>query len=112
MRSYVRPMGMRFHVIRTDETKKLETLSDDGTWMIVEPYAGDNMEENLTPVGRIFYSASTAYCLPMSRSQEIDAGLGVVLLEVVDLGEPLGFGLGCNCSIPKERLSWFTVTLV
>lgn len=38
--------------------------------------------------------------------------LAVLLLEVVDLGEPLGFGLGCNSSIPKERLSWFTVTLV
>src|SRR5262249_35121219 len=36
------------------------SLADDGTWMIVEPFAHDNVEANLNPVGRIFYSASTA----------------------------------------------------
>jgi hypothetical protein len=62
------PTGAAAHV--------LETLAHDGSWMIIEPYAGDNLEENLTPVGRIFYSASTTICLPMSRSQEVDAALG------------------------------------
>jgi SAM-dependent methyltransferase len=62
------PAGAARHV--------LETLDRDGTWMIVEPFAHDRLEENLTPIGRVFYSASTAICLPMSRSQEVDAGLG------------------------------------
>lgn len=54
----------------------LETLDGDGTWMIVEPFAHDRLEDNLTPVGRVFYSASSTICLPMSRSQEVDAALG------------------------------------
>ncbi len=43
-----------------------ETLAPDGTWMIVEPYAGDRVEENLTPLGRAFYAASTMVCVPAS----------------------------------------------
>ena len=54
----------------------LDTLAPDGTWMIVEPFAEDRLEDNLNPVGRIFYSGSTTICLPVSRSQEVDAGLG------------------------------------
>jgi 2-polyprenyl-3-methyl-5-hydroxy-6-metoxy-1,4-benzoquinol methylase len=42
------------------------TLAQDGTWMIVEPFAGDRTEDNLTPVGRVFYSASTMLCVPHS----------------------------------------------
>jgi SAM-dependent methyltransferase len=53
-----------------------ETLAPDGTWMIVEPFAEDRLEANLNPVGRIFYSASTTICVPVSRSQEVGAGLG------------------------------------
>jgi hypothetical protein len=52
------------------------SLADDGTWMIVEPFAGDSVEDNLTPVGRIFYSASTMICTPCSLSQEVGLGLG------------------------------------
>ena len=52
------------------------TLSQNGTWMIVEPNAGDRLEDNLNPVGRIFYSASTMICLPGSRSQEVGLALG------------------------------------
>lgn len=62
------PTGVAAHV--------LDTLAPDGTWMIVEPFAEDRLEDNLNPVGRIFYSASTTICLPVSRSQEVDAGLG------------------------------------
>lgn len=43
-----------------------DTLKKDGTWMIVEPFAGDKVEDNLNPVGRIFYAASTCVCVPAS----------------------------------------------
>jgi SAM-dependent methyltransferase len=43
-----------------------ESLKKDGTWMIVEPFAGDKVEDNLNPVGRIFYAASTCVCVPAS----------------------------------------------
>ncbi|MCY1449617.1 hypothetical protein D9M71_663680 [compost metagenome] len=44
--------------------------------LLVEPYAGDSLEENLTPVGRLFYAASTFICTPNSLSQEVGLGLG------------------------------------
>jgi 2-polyprenyl-3-methyl-5-hydroxy-6-metoxy-1,4-benzoquinol methylase len=52
------------------------TLKSDGSWMIVEPFANDRVEDNLNPIGRIFYSASTMLCTPASRSQEVGLGLG------------------------------------
>jgi 2-polyprenyl-3-methyl-5-hydroxy-6-metoxy-1,4-benzoquinol methylase len=52
------------------------TLKKDGTWMIVEPYAGDKIEENLNPIGRAFYGASTLLCTPASLSQEVGLALG------------------------------------
>jgi hypothetical protein len=52
------------------------TLHPEGTWMIVEPLAGDNVEDNLNPVGRLFYSASTALCTPGSLDQEVGLALG------------------------------------
>jgi hypothetical protein len=52
------------------------SLKSDGTWMIVEPMAGDALEQNLNPVGRLFYAGSTMICLPTSLSQEVGAGLG------------------------------------
>lgn len=51
-------------------------LKTNGTLMIVEPYAGDALEENLTPVGRIFYGASTMLCTPSSLAQEVGLALG------------------------------------
>jgi 2-polyprenyl-3-methyl-5-hydroxy-6-metoxy-1,4-benzoquinol methylase len=62
------PTGAAAHV--------LETLAKDGTWMIVEPFAKDRLEDNLNPIGRIFYSASTMICTPASRSQEVGLALG------------------------------------
>ena len=62
------PAGAAAHV-RT-------SLKPDGTWLIVEPFANDRLEDNLNPVGRIFYSASTFICTPASRSQEVGACLG------------------------------------
>jgi len=62
------PVGAAAHVRRT--------LTTDGTWMIVEPYAGDRLEDNLNPVGRVFYGASTLVCTPASRDQEVGLALG------------------------------------
>lgn len=53
-----------------------ESLASDGTWMIVEPFAHDRVEQNLNPVGRVFYSASTMICTPASRAQEVGLALG------------------------------------
>lgn len=52
------------------------SVKPEGAWLIVEPFANDTLEENLNPVGRIFYSASTFICTPASRSQEVGACLG------------------------------------
>lgn len=53
-----------------------EMLNADGTWMIVEPFAHDQLEHNLNPVGRVFYAASTMICTPASRAQEVGLCLG------------------------------------
>lgn len=53
-----------------------QSLAHDGTWMIVEPFAHDDLKDNLNPVGRIFYHASTFICTPASLSQEVALGLG------------------------------------
>lgn len=62
------PVGAAAHV--------LTSMKTDGSWMIVEPFANDKLEENFNPIGRIFYSASTMICTPASRSQEVGMGLG------------------------------------
>jgi 2-polyprenyl-3-methyl-5-hydroxy-6-metoxy-1,4-benzoquinol methylase len=62
------PVGAAAHV--------RETLAPDGTWMLVEPNAGDRLQDNLNPVGRVFYAASTLVCTPASRAQEVGLALG------------------------------------
>jgi SAM-dependent methyltransferase len=62
------PIGAARHV--------RESLSKDGTWMIVEPFANDELKDNLNPVGRMYYSFSTLLCTPCSRSQEVALCLG------------------------------------
>ena len=62
------PLGAATHIH--------EVLATDGTWMIVEPYAKDTVEENLNPVGRVFYGASTVICTPASLAQEVGLALG------------------------------------
>jgi SAM-dependent methyltransferase len=62
------PVGAARHV--------LGALADDGTWLIVEPFAGDRVEDNLNPVGRVYYGASTLVCTPASLSQEVGLALG------------------------------------
>jgi hypothetical protein len=80
------PVGAAAHVKRM--------LKPDGTWMIVEPMAGDRLEDNLNPVGRLYYAGSTMICVPTSLSQEVGAALGAQageakLREVITAG---GFG--------------------
>jgi SAM-dependent methyltransferase len=62
------PVGAARHV--------RENIAPDGTWMIVEPAAGDAPEDNFTPVGRAFYGFSTLLCTPASLSQDVGAALG------------------------------------
>jgi len=53
-----------------------QSLKKNGTWMIVEPFANDELKDNLNPVGRVYYSFSTLLCTPCSRSQEVALCLG------------------------------------
>lgn len=62
------PVGASRHV--------LATLAPEGTFMIVEPFAGDRVEENLNPVGRAYYAGSTLICTPCSLAQEVGLALG------------------------------------
>lgn len=62
------PVGACAHI--------LDTLSDDGTLMLVEPFAGDSLEDNRHLLGQIFYAFSTMVCVPVSRAQEVGLALG------------------------------------
>lgn len=77
------PAGAAKHV--------LQSLRSDGTWMIVEPFAHDELERNLNPIGRMYYCFSTMICTPASISQEVGLALGAQagekrLREVVEAG--------------------------
>ena len=77
------PVGAATHV--------KTTLGKDGTWMVVEPFANDRLEDNLNPIGRLFYAASANICVPASLSQEIGLGLGAQAGEA-RLREVIGAG--------------------
>ena len=77
------PAGAAAHVRRS--------LKPNGSWMIVEPMAGDRLEDNLNPVGRLYYGASTMVCVPTSLSQEVGAALGAQAGEA-KLREVIGAG--------------------
>lgn len=62
------PVGALTHV--------REALTDDGTLMLVEPMAGDSVEQNLNPVGAAYYGFSTLLCTPSSLSQDVGTALG------------------------------------
>ncbi len=67
------------------------SLDSDGTWLIVEPFAHDKLEDNLNPIGRVYYGFSTTVCTPASLSQEVGKALGTQagearLKEVVTAG--------------------------
>jgi SAM-dependent methyltransferase len=74
--------------------KVREMLAPDGTWMIVEPAAGDRVEDNLNPVGRAYYGFSTLLCTPASLSQEVGLALGAQAGEarIRQVVEEAGFG--------------------
>jgi SAM-dependent methyltransferase len=79
------PIGAARHV--------RSTLKPDGTWMIVEPQAGDRVEENFNPVGRAYYAFSTLLCTPASLSQDVGLALGAQAGEarIRDVVEAAGF---------------------
>jgi ubiquinone/menaquinone biosynthesis C-methylase UbiE len=62
------PVGAAAHIRRS--------LKPDGTWLLVEPFAHDDMADNMNPIGRLFYSASTMICTPASQSQDVGLALG------------------------------------
>src|SRR5262249_20819891 len=62
------PAGAAVHV--------RQSLKRDGTWMVVEPMAGDRVSDNMNPIGRIYYAASTLVCVPTSLAQEVGTALG------------------------------------
>jgi 2-polyprenyl-3-methyl-5-hydroxy-6-metoxy-1,4-benzoquinol methylase len=80
------PVGAAAHI--------REALGPDGTWMLVEPFAQDELADNLNPVGRMFYAASTMICTPASLSQEVALGLGAQAGErrLRKVVEEAGFG--------------------
>ena len=53
-----------------------DSLAANGAWMLVEPFAHDKLEDNLNPIGRVYYAASTMLCTPASLSQEVGLALG------------------------------------
>ena len=53
-----------------------ESMAEDGTCMLIEPFANDRLEDNLNPVGRFYYAASTMICTPASLDQEVGLALG------------------------------------
>lgn len=79
------PLGAAKHVRKS--------LAPDGTWLLVEPFANDRVEENLTPVGRAFYAASTQICVPASLSEKGKAALGAQAGEarVAEIMKKAGF---------------------
>jgi SAM-dependent methyltransferase len=80
------PVGAAAHV--------RQTLASEGTFMLVEPYAGDRLEDNLTPVGRAFYAASTLLCVPHSLSEPVGLALGAQAGEqrLREVATAAGFG--------------------
>jgi 2-polyprenyl-3-methyl-5-hydroxy-6-metoxy-1,4-benzoquinol methylase len=62
------PVGAAAHI--------RSTLKQGGKWMVVEPIAGDSLSDNLNPVGRLYYAASTMICVPTSKAQEVGLALG------------------------------------
>jgi hypothetical protein len=80
------PLGAARHI--------RQTLAPDGIWMIVEPYAGDTVADNLTPVGRIYYSLSSFLCVPHALSEGAENPLGNQAGEtpIAQVVEQAGFG--------------------
>jgi SAM-dependent methyltransferase len=80
------PVGAAAHIHRS--------LAPDGTLMLVEPYAADRLQDNLTPIGRAFYAASTLLCVPHSLSEPVGLALGAQAGEqrLREVATEAGFG--------------------
>jgi SAM-dependent methyltransferase len=80
------PVGAARHV--------RDTIGSDGTWMIVEPRAGDRIEDNLNPLGRAYYGFSTLLCTPSSLAQPVGLALGTQAgpARIRQVTETAGFG--------------------
>ena len=80
------PPGAAAHIRRA--------LADDGTWLLVEPMAGERLEDNVNPVGRIFYAASTFICTPSAQAQDGGHALGAQVPEatLAQIATDAGFG--------------------
>jgi hypothetical protein len=70
-----------------------QALGADGTWLIVEPLAGDTLAGNLNPVSRVYYSFSTFLCVPSARSQPGGYALGAQAggTAICEVAEQAGF---------------------
>ena len=81
-----------------------EALDPDGTWLLVEPMAGDRLEDNVNPVGRIFYSASTFICTPAAQAQPGGYALGAQVPEatLAELSPPTPASAG-SAAPPRPR---------
>ena len=79
------PVGAMKHV--------RDAIADDGTVMLVEPFANDELADNLNPVGRIYYAASTLICTPSSLDQDVGLALGAQAGEqrLADVAHEAGF---------------------
>jgi ubiquinone/menaquinone biosynthesis C-methylase UbiE/transcriptional regulator with XRE-family HTH domain len=83
------PVGAARHV--------RDSLAPDGTWMVVEPYAGDTVADNMNPVGRVYYSFSTFLCVPNALSQKGGYALGA------QAGEPAIRRLATDAGFTRFR---------
>ena len=92
------PAGAARHV--------LTSLASDGTWLIVEPFANDDIAGNLNPVGRLFYSVSTLVCTPASLSQEVGTALGAQAGETRLRDVATAAGFTGSAAPQKPRSTW------
>ena len=90
------PVGVARHV--------RSSLRPDGTWLIVEPFAADHVEDNLNPVGRLYYAASTLVCTPASLAQSVGTALGAQAGEA-RLREIITAGASASSTAPPRRRS-------
>ena len=84
----------------------LASLAVDGTWLIVEPFANDRVEQNFNPIGRLFYAASTMICTPASLAQEVGLGLGAQAGERRIAAVIKGRVSPASGGLPRLRSTW------
>ena len=85
-----------------------QALAPDGTWLIVEPYAADDVAGNLNPVGRVYYNASVQLCVPNALSQPGGYALGAQAGEAAIRRWPPTRGSPASAAPPRPRSTWST----